>query len=56
MLLMVPFMVQKRWCKECPVYRSQLWQAEVYFSFFTKSTFSWKGKILEPDIVWHNVL
>ena len=23
---------------------------------FTKSTFSWKGKILEPDIVWHNVL
>ena len=23
---------------------------------FTKSTFSWKLKILELDIVWHNVL
>ena len=23
---------------------------------FSKSSFSWEGKILEPDIVWHNVL
>ena len=57
---LLPLQWISRWCKECPLTQRVNWIIAHNYGepkcIFTKSTFSWKGKIFEPDIVWHNVL
>ena len=57
---LAPFTVHKPWCKECPLTKRLNWIIAHNYGepkcLFSKSSFSWEGKILEPDIVWHNML